>query len=232
MSLVCKLRFITTAAHIQADFPWCELLQHTKHRVTHSVLRGVGPARQSCSFDFKKLCLLPRLRVAVADNGPRKPVRLALLSCLFLREVEAGMANLSAWTFDTDSLELSCLMPSSKCYHMALGVTQSWACLCDLHGFACPYHLADEHRDWLRGLPEYDIGSDMPLFSNLAGPHPEKASVVATFECLGTCIGQPLVSEAGQLLFGGHNPRVTGAQTWAAIGIEITKIRILARHFG
>lgn len=72
----------------------------------------------------------------------------------------------------------------------------------------------------------------MPLFPNLAGLHPEKASVVASFEYLGTFSGQPLVSEAGQRLFWGHTRRVTGAQTWAAMGIEINKIRILVRSSG
>ena len=36
----------------------------------------------------------------------------------------------------------------------------------------------------------------------------------------------------GLRLFGGHTPRVTGAQVLAAVGIEVNTIRILARHSG
>ena len=56
--------------------------------------------------------------------------------------------------------------------------------------------------------------------------------MVATFEAIGTILGQPLFGETGIRLFGGHSPRVTGAQVLAASGIEINKVRILARHSG
>jgi hypothetical protein len=55
---------------------------------------------------------------------------------------------------------------------------------------------------------------------------------VESFEAIGTRCGQPLVSEKGVRLFGGHTPRVTGAQLLAALGIEVMKIRIMARHSG
>ena len=45
-------------------------------------------------------------------------------------------------------------------------------------------------------------------------------------------MGQPLYSSEGMRLFGGHTPRVTGAQTLAARGVEVNKLRILARHSG
>jgi hypothetical protein len=41
-----------------------------------------------------------------------------------------------------------------------------------------------------------------------------------------------LLSETGIRTFGGHSARVTGAQSLAAVGVEINKIRILARHSG
>ena len=59
-----------------------------------------------------------------------------------------------------------------------------------------------------------------------------KASVVTTLEHIGEMCGQPLISEAELRLFGGHTPIVTGAQLFSAMGIEINKIRILARHSG
>lgn len=58
------------------------------------------------------------------------------------------------------------------------------------------------------------------------------ASVVSTFEKIGERCGQPLFSEAGLRLFGRHTTRVHGAQLFAALGIEMNKIRLLALHFG
>ena len=40
----------TKTAHIEAGFEWDQLLGHTGAWVMRSVLRGIGPARQSCSF--------------------------------------------------------------------------------------------------------------------------------------------------------------------------------------
>ena len=56
--------------------------------------------------------------------------------------------------------------------------------------------------------------------------------MVKTFEALEARVGQPLVDDTGLRLFGGHTPRVTGAQVRAVLGIEVNKIRILARHSG
>ena len=59
-----------------------------------------------------------------------------------------------------------------------------------------------------------------------------KQSAVLTFEQIGVLCGQPLLSEHGLRLFGGHTPRVTGARFYARAGLEVNKIRILARHAG
>ena len=56
--------------------------------------------------------------------------------------------------------------------------------------------------------------------------------MVETFEALGTLCGMPLTGPSGLRLFGGHSLRVLGAQTLAAAGIEVAKLRILARHSG
>ena len=40
------------AAHIEAGYDWTQLLAHTDGWVARSVVRGIGPARQSCSFAF------------------------------------------------------------------------------------------------------------------------------------------------------------------------------------
>ncbi len=75
-------------------------------------------------------------------------------------------------------------------------------------------------------------GFDCPLFPAIGGAVPGKASVVLTFEAIGALLGQPLVSDTGVRMFGGHSARVTGAQALASFGVDINKIRILARHSG
>ena len=54
--------------------------------------------------------------------------------------------------------------------------------------------------------------------------------MVLTLESLASMLHEPLYTEAGVRRFGGHTPRVTGAQALAALGIEVAKIQILARR--
>ena len=66
----------------------------------------------------------------------------------------------------------------------------------------------------------------------MLGKHASKAHVVDTFEALGATMGQPLHDHAGARKFGGHTPNVTGAQVLSAAGMEVNKVRIMARHSG
>jgi hypothetical protein len=81
-------------------------------------------------------------------------------------------------------------------------------------------------------LSVYVTWCGSPIVPAVGGGAPSKIAVVATFEALGKLLGQPLFSATGIRLFGGHSPRATGAQALAASGVEINKIRILARHSG
>ena len=77
--------------HIEAGYGWTQLHAHTARWVSRSVTRGIGPARQSCSFDFRKLCLLPWSPEPLVAHGPQQPVVMALLAKIFLlREVEVS----------------------------------------------------------------------------------------------------------------------------------------------
>ena len=220
------------AEHIEAGHPWDEIIAHTSSWVTRSVLRGIGPARQSCGFNFERLRLLPRQHDPLTELGPHNPMHLALLASMFLlRELEVTTARTSAWTFTSDPPEIAWLLPSSKSDHLALGVTRSWPCLCGIPTVPCPYHLALEHIEWLRSS-DFSDDPDAPLFPTVNGTVAGKSAVVTTFERLGEMCLQPLVSDTGLRLFGGHTTRVTGAVLWAVHGIEINKIRILARHSG
>lgn len=61
---------------------------------------------------------------------------------------------------------------------------------------------------------------------------PAKTAAVITFERIGARISQPLISYTGIRVFGGQSTRVSGAQLFTALGVEITTIRSLARHSG
>ena len=86
---------------------------------------------------------------------------------------------------------------------------------------------------WL-DASHHSVEPDAPLFPKVKGAMPSKATVVTLFEAIGTLLQQALWSDEGIRLFGGHSARVTGAQIFAtaAIGIDVDKIRILARHSG
>jgi hypothetical protein len=221
------------ALHIEAGHTWDQLLTHTGGWVSRSVLRGIGPARQSCSFKFAELCMLPATTSPLVIGGPHAPVHFAMLASIFLlREVEAANALTSSWSFCHNAMEITWLLPASKTDHLALGTRRTWGCLCDVPGLCCPYHVALGHWTWLQTTSFMKPGIDGLLFPAAGGGAPSKAAVVSTFEALGAMLGQPLVSETGIRTFGGHSARVTGAQALAAVGVEINKIRILARHSG
>ena len=219
--------------HIEAGHGWTQLHAHTARWVSRSVTRGIGPARQSCSFDFRRLCMLPRTSEPLVTNGPQQPIVMALLATIFLlREVEVSTSVASAWRFDHTCLEVTWNLPGSKSDHMALGVSRTWPCLCGLANFFCPYHTAVAHWEWLLASTNFTSPEETPLFPTMGGKHPSKSHVVDTFEAIGASLGQPLHDTSGTRLFGGHTPRVTGSRVLSAAGMEINKVRIMARHSG
>jgi hypothetical protein len=218
--------------HIEEGYPWCGLLIHTAAWVSRAVLRGIGEARQSCSFDVKRLFALPRPSQPLATHGPCNPLHMTILAVLFLlREVEVTTSRVSAWQFNTTTREVTWHLPNSKSDHMALGVHRTLPCFCGLQHVACPYHIALSHLQWLQ-TSGHSRDADAPLFPTITGTVPNKQTAVQTFEQIGLMCGQQLVSEHGLRLFGGHSPRVSGARLYAGAGLDINKIRILARHAG
>ncbi len=167
------------------------------------------------------------------DGGPHAPYHFTILACIFLlREVEVANALSNSWQFNHEAMELTWTLPTGESDHLALGTNRTWGCLCDVPELCCPFHLALEHLSWFTASPYMSPSVVSPLFPAAGGGAPSKFAVVATFEALGSMLGQPLFSATGIRLFGGHSPRVTGAQALAAAGVEINKIRILARHSG
>ena len=77
-----------------------------------------------------------------------------------------------------------------------------------------------------------DSDGTRPLFPTRDGSLVSKAGIVATFEQLAMMVSQPIASPLGDRLLGGHSARVTGAQLLAVHGVDVNRIRILARHSG
>eukprot|EP00971_Amphidinium_carterae_P272450 5407658-Amphidinium_carterae.1 len=81
-------------AHIDAGGTWSESLDQLARACTRSVLRGLGPARQSAPLDLMAVAALPRDATPNVDLGPVDAVRLVLIMSLFmLREIEAALAR-------------------------------------------------------------------------------------------------------------------------------------------
>ena len=223
---------VVRSQHIEAGHLWCPLLVHTAGWCARSVLRGIGPARQSCAFDVQPLFGLPRTPYPLVPMGPSNPLHFTILAVLFLlREVEATTSRIAAWSLNSSTRELTWHLPASKTDHLALGVHRTLPCFCGLPHMPCAYHIALAHLAWLRDSG-HSLAASAPLFPTVTGDMSTKQAAVLTFEQIGLLCGQPLWSEQGLRLFGGHSPRVTGARFYAGAGLEVDKIRILARHAG
>lgn len=208
--------------HIESGRQWTQLLMHTSGWVTRNVVLGIGPARQSCSFTFSKLCKLPRVLAPHVRNQPQQPVHCTLLSIIFLlREVEASTAVAAAWIFDDEAMGLT-LTRGQKILDVLV-----WLGKCLL-----PVSRGSRTPRMAKGKRPLHVGSSNSVFPTTTGKHASKTAVVDTFEALGGIMGQQLHDPSGVRLFGDHTPRVTGAQVLAAAGIEVNKMRILARHLG
>ena len=222
--------------HIEEGHYWSEQLDQTGRWITRSVLRGIGPARQSRPLCIKKLLELEDKEEPVTDDGPVWPLRAILLGSIFLlREVELASAQVRHLQLDHVSREITWHLASSKTDPSAMGTKRTWGCLCDARTLPCPYHLAKAAvQAAMDRAGDGDTSAQLrsPLFPTRGGTVPSKAKMVLTLEHFATQCGEPLVNSAGLRVFGGHSMRVTGAQTLAAQGIEVSKIRILARHSG
>jgi hypothetical protein len=154
-----------------------------------------------------------------------------------LREVELAGIVLSNVTLEHRLQEVTIKLTSSKSDAMALGTTRTWGCVCGVPTLPCPFHLFKDicakvtAHARSRGLSD-DNASGIHIFATTEGVVPLKAKFVETFEGIALRLKLPVLTSEGTRAYGGHSLRVTGAQSLAAHGIEISKIRILARHSG
>lgn len=101
--------------HVEDGYEWTDQLDLTSQWVTRSVLRGIGPATQSCPFKMARLLKLPLTAAVLTPDGPMWPVAAALLGTMFLMcEVEKAAARVHHLTFDHEQKEVTWLLSMSK----------------------------------------------------------------------------------------------------------------------
>ena len=215
------------------QIPWSEELARTVKDATRSVTRGVGSARQSEPFDLGKVCSLGIVDDAVIDGGPIGPVDFLILGCFFLtREIELSCTGTCQLQFNHDNLEVSWHLPVSKNDPRAMGTWRTWGCVCiDPYDICRPYHAALRQCERVRSLAaskglNYDM---LPLFPDSDGGEISKAKAVSTLIQIVGDAGSPTTDSAGRQIHGGHSLRTAGAVMLASLGMDSTKIEVMAR---
>ena len=214
--------------HIELGFDWTQLLELTGRECSRSVLRGIGPPRQSAELDIDKVQALVLGDDPVVEDGPACPKELFILGALFLcRELELSSACVEHFSVEPGPVVVWKL-PASKTDPLAVSVTRRWGCLCSPGNQVCPAHTAQAHMDALhRRFGE--LGPNMPLFPTAAGGTASKCRVVRTVEFLAQQCDEPLLDALQRRRFGGHSMRVSGARYLANAGLELYKLAVLAR---
>ena len=222
--------------HIISGNNWGEHLDLARRKATASVLRGVGVARQSAPFDL--LAAVRAVREGKVRLGPLAPVGwdnfLVVAAYFIMREIEAAAVVVEHVTVSCADLKVSLRLPVSKKDPRAVGCTRSWSCLCagspmrvdcPFHAIACQLKLLEDKF----GLP---LASDLPLFPDDCGTVCSKVNIIDALEATIIACGVSVHHSNGSKAFGGHSFRVTGAQRLASLGVEVSKIMILARWAG
>jgi hypothetical protein len=221
--------------HISQGHGWTEGLRLAVARATRSVTRGLGPGRQSEPLDIFKITGLDLPPQPLSPRGPLGPGNYAVACSFFmLREIESGLARWRSIRF-SDDYRIYWVLPTSKVDPMALGITLHWGCICSgAPGTAaprkpCPYHALLNQAALVKlQFPDVPF-DDLPVFPTEDGEQITKANAVETIIALARLCGEPAVDADGVSRFGGHSWRTSGAQLLAGIGLELTKIEILAR---
>jgi len=221
--------------HIKAGYPWTDSHALAIRKATTSVLRGAGVARQSAPFDFNK-ALAAAADVAAVKGAPVGwPQLLAVGVAFILREVELAFALVSHARLDGKARTISLQLPASKRDPRAIGCTRTLSCTCGLAAAVrpgCPYHAVASQLGQLREIFGDPLPNDLPLFPAGSGQPVDKAVVIKQLIATIRAYGGAAHTDGGACLVGGHSFRVTGAQHYAALGAEVTKIIILARWAG
>ena len=159
--------------HINAGGTWNQLLERVGADCVKSVMRGLGPARQSAPFPLEQVAVLCLNEQPLVEQGPVNPRALAVLGAWFLtREIELSLALCKNVTVVNNGgvLAVKWRLPASKTDPMAVAVVRELGCMCQGCSAAlCPAHVAEEHFRTLAKLFGPNVPRDLPLFPSLDG---------------------------------------------------------------
>ena len=226
--------------HIRSGGVWDQLLELTGKACSHSVNRGIGPAKQSAAYSILEVAALAVVPAPLVNDGPVNPQHLMLLGGFFLtREIElsCALANHMRVNWRDEKPFVAWKLPATKTDPQAASTTREWGCLCGETGKTvalCPAHVAIDHLKLLehRFGSEQIVSGELPLFPNEEGGFCTKESVVESIEHIAAMTGASLQDDMGRRAFGGHSCRVSGARYLASIGMELFKMMVLARWAG
>ena len=219
--------------HIEKGYDWTQQLAHEHTLAGRSLGRGLGPSRQSATFDLEKLAHSqgPACRKSGTPLFPKGAVILG--SLWVLREIEIAWTKWGDITIDEDSQVVRWTLSASKTDPSAKSCSRKWGCLCkELGQPVCPFHVMTQYREDVAahfGKATGDLDPDHPAFPDADGNVVLKARMVDALEASMLAIGEPPRDTAGRRRFGGHSFRVAGSRFWAAQGMEIYKLQIFAR---
>ena len=123
-------------------------------------------------------------------------------------------------------------LPCSETDLAAAGCTRSRGCWYDHRGpKPCAFHAAETIIGCLtRRLGEQStLPQGLPLFPDEYGSAVTKSIVIGMYEIIALALDMQIVSSDGGRLWGGHAPRVSGAQYASGIGIELFVSQCIAR---
>ena len=242
--------------HVAQGFPMPPDLVRMIRVTIRAVERGQGPAAQAAPYPLDRVASLRSRREPFVDDGPVFPVACMVGGAFFMtREIEAGAADVKDLWVDRGAKTVYWKLPASKTDTKGAGVTRSWGCVCQQPGGmaaassssgssfvasgssgvalaggsglgACPFcslcPVVQHHVD--HGSP-----GESPLFPTADGRRVEKSRFVKSIEHGMKLLGFDLVDEDGDNIFGGHSPRVAGAQHMAELGVDLPLIQLMGR---
>ena len=216
--------------HISRGFDITQQIDQASRWASKSVTRGIGPSRQSASISITKVSKLHDQH-PVSSGIAHNREAFVIGAMWILREIELSFSLVSDIVVDKSALEVSWHLPASKTDPQAKGCWRTLGCCCTpSYDFPCPYHYMVGHLENLVNMfsQERVYTEGFPLFPSLEGKVVTKRKVIEGYEALAVAIGMSIVVD-GISIIGGHSTRVTGAQFWAALGLEIRKIAALGR---
>ena len=214
-------------AHIEDGGEFNDMLKLSAKRASRAVNRGIGPPKQSDTFDFESFAKYyhnQHSREPCLLSGPIWPSALIIFGVMFLmREVELAFTKIEDIALDVKRIILTWRLPTSKTDPRGRGCSRQWGCLCSSPGsFSCsfcPFCIMAMVMNVERHRPGHEY-----LFCDGTCEQVTKRTMVKSM-----VITVKLAINIDDLAITGHFMRILGSRFLAKLGIELALIQILGR---